>query len=138
MGLPCYEIKTDVFDMAHYDNICMYKAVACWSAKYKLPDQPYNKTARSKELKKLFEADIHDRANWQNMSHKQLEMIQVRDQNRRISVAKIFAEGCFKSADDYTEAALIYQHGDVLEHYYQAFIWSKNNAIISSSSHLLK
>ncbi len=84
--------------------------------------------ARSKELKKLFEADIHDRDNWEKMSRKQLEMMRMRDQVRRIRVSEIFAEGCFKTSDDYAEAALIYQHGEVPDHFYQAFIWS-NRAV---------
>lgn len=84
--------------------------------------------ARSKELKKLFEADIHDRDNWEKMSRKQLEMMRMRDQVRRIRVSEIFAEGCFKTSDDYAEAALIYQHGEDPDHFYQAFIWS-NRAV---------
>ncbi|MDF1756942.1 MAG: hypothetical protein P1U74_01395 [Legionellaceae bacterium] len=85
---------------------------------------PKLQEARSKELKKLFDADVKDRENWETLSITQLEEIRVHDNKRRIRVGAIFAEGCFKSSDDYSRAALIFQHGEVPDHYYQAFIWA--------------
>ena len=37
---------------------------------------------------------------------------------------EILGEGCFKSAEDYAAASLIYQHGDSPDHFFQAFIWA--------------
>src|SRR5689334_3820265 len=47
-----------------------------------------------------------------------------RDLARRIKVARLFAEGCFKSASDYASAALVFQHGTTADHFYQAFLWA--------------
>ena len=51
-----------------------------------------------------------------------------RDLARRIKVASIFAEGCFKSAADYASAAMVFQHGTAADHFYQTFIWA-NKAV---------
>ena len=51
-----------------------------------------------------------------------------RDLARRIKVASIFAEGCFKSAADYASAAIVFQHGTAADHFYQTFIWA-NKAV---------
>jgi hypothetical protein len=83
---------------------------------------------RSLELQKLIKADQDDRVNWQNLTPEELEKISYRDLNRRKKVGVIFAEGCFTNAEDYAAAALIYQHGLVPDHYYQAFTWA-NKAV---------
>lgn len=95
---------------------------------------PVLQSVRSNELKKIFQADIRDRNNWEHLSRKQLEQMRVRDQMRRVRVSEIFAEGCFKTSDDYAEAALIYQHGEVPDHYYQAFIWSNRAVALGDNS----
>ena len=48
-----------------------------------------------------------------------------RDVVRRQRIGEIFGEGCFSKAEDYAAAALVYQHGDVPDHFYQTFLWSK-------------
>lgn len=80
---------------------------------------------RSQQLDKLAQADDLDRKDWDK---KVMEIIIKNDLIRRKQVARIFAEGCFKEAKDYMNAALIYQHGDVPDHYYLAFIWSRKAA----------
>lgn len=78
---------------------------------------------RSKELKEIVEADQADRQipgsqiNW--------NIVSAKDEVRAKRVAEIFAEGCFSKADDYAAAALVFQHGIVPDHYYQAYLWSK-------------
>ncbi len=77
-------------------------------------------TARSLELQKLVKEDQADRVppiNWNN--------VQFRDEYRRKRVGEIFGEGCFKSSEDYSAAALIYQHGNVPDHFFQTFVWAK-------------
>lgn len=91
---------------------------------------PQLQVVRSEELKKLAAADQHDRGNWDKLSPKQLGAIGLRDLKRRIRVGKLFAEGCFKSADDYAAGALIYQHGNVPDHYFQAFSWSYRGVLL--------
>lgn len=78
----------------------------------------------SAELQKLVQADQNDRKDptgatidWTKVSP--------RDLQRRMEVAKLFAEGCFKDAADYAAAALVFQHGDTADHAFQTFIWGK-------------
>src|SRR5262245_18012013 len=77
---------------------------------------------RSQELRRLAKEDQDDRQgpydaiDWPK--------VLVRDENRRKRVGEIFAEGCFQTAADYSAAALIYQHGNVPDHFFQAFLWS--------------
>lgn len=80
---------------------------------------------RSIELQMLVAEDQKDRENWQSMSQKEMIKLGYHDLIRRKRVGEIFAEGCFHDPKDYLAAALIYQHGDTSDHYYQAFIWSK-------------
>lgn len=47
------------------------------------------------------------------------------DEERRYEVARIFASGCMSTAADFYNAAMIYQHGTVPEHYLQALVWAQ-------------
>lgn len=75
---------------------------------------------RSAELKKIANEDQADRAEGVLAPDAVF-----RDRTRRMRVGEIFGEGCFKSGNDFAAAALVYQHGDRPEHYFQTFIWSK-------------
>lgn len=50
------------------------------------------------------------------------------DVENRKEVATLFAEGCFTTGRDYHNAALVFQHGDVPDHFYQTYIWA-NRAV---------
>jgi hypothetical protein len=89
---------------------------------------PEKQKARSKELHDMVISDQKDRENWQNLSDEEREIVMENDLNRRKQVGQILGEGCFKTTEDYAAASLIYQHGDVPDHYYQAFIWA-NRAV---------
>lgn len=83
-------------------------------------DDQQRQTLRSQELQSLVKEDQADRVapiNW--------DRVLPRDEARRKRVGEIFGEGCFKTEADYSAAALIYQHGTVPDHYFQAFLWSK-------------
>ena len=75
---------------------------------------------RTGELQDLLKADQEDRQGGL-LSPGLAE----RDRKRRMRVGEIFGEGCFKSANDFRAAALVFQHGDRAEHFYQTFLWSK-------------
>ncbi len=80
---------------------------------------------RSQELKSLHDGDQLDRAvDWSGLSRQDIAKIERRDEKRRKRVAKIFAEGCLKTADDYFHAAMVYQHGPAAEHTFQTYIWA--------------
>ncbi|BCA95887.1 hypothetical protein TUM19329_22480 [Legionella antarctica] len=93
----------------------------CW-------EQPKKQALRSKELQKLEKTDQSDRANYFKLSEKGKIKIALADLKRRQRVGEIFGEGCFKTAADFRAAALIYQHGEIPDHFYQAFVWA-NRAV---------
>ncbi len=87
------------------------------------PEDPEKQAARSNELQEIVKADQEDR----KLPGNQIDWNKVSpaDEKRAKRVAEIFAEGCFKGASDYAAAALVFQHGVVPDHYYQAYLWSK-------------
>ncbi|MCD6040112.1 MAG: Uncharacterized protein K0S27_1512 [Gammaproteobacteria bacterium] len=88
--------------------------------------------ARSKELQKLANADQRDRDNWMRMRSPEIMAVSRNDIKRRKRVGEIFGEGCLKSANDYYAAALIYQHGDTPDHYYQTYLWATHAAALGN------
>lgn len=60
--------------------------------------------------------------------------VRERDRMRRTEVAKLFAEGCLSTWQDYSNAALIFQHGDAdfPAHYFQAFLFAKKAVELGS------
>jgi len=81
--------------------------------------------ARSNELQTLVAADQAERRALDLSDEGQCQVMTDHDRLRRKRVAEIFAEGCLQSASDYAAAAMVYQHGEVPDHYYQAFLWSQ-------------
>jgi hypothetical protein len=65
---------------------------------------------RAKELVELEAADQKDREG--EIKAVDWNRIRPRDLKRRERAAAIFAEGCVKTAADYFNIAMIYQHGD--------------------------
>ena len=79
---------------------------------------------RSKELKQLVNADQLARKKTGEWTQEEMWKIYNEDLARRKRVGEIFGEGCFRTGKDYLAAALIYQHGNTPDHYYQAYIWA--------------
>lgn len=108
-------------------------SLGCASNSEALADTPYipclmdapRQRVRATELAVLVKGDQDDREDWQKKSPEDLAEVTRRDLTRRKRVGEIFGEGCFKTAADYGAAALIYQHGDISDHYFQTFIWAK-------------
>jgi len=84
---------------------------------------------RSSELQAIVNADQADRKDGILNPG-----VAFRDRERRQRVAQIFGEGCFKSAKDYANAALVFQHGDQSEHYLQTFLWSMKSVELGDVS----
>lgn len=99
-----------------------------WSTTPSCADHPEIQEERSQELQRLKEADQREREGFEQFSEAQWQQLWENDLIRRKRVGEILAEGCFHVAKDYMAASLIYQHGDVPDHYYQAFIWA-NRAV---------
>jgi hypothetical protein len=94
---------------------------------------------RSKELQEIYRGDQDDRkeieANLDKPWPKDvIEKMSRSDAKRRRQVAKIFADGCFKSSADYAAAAMVYQHGIVPDHFFQTFLWSKRAVELGDNS----
>jgi hypothetical protein len=87
-------------------------------------ESPETELARSKELASIAQSDQDERENWENLTNDEMLKITKNDLVRRKRVAEIFAEGCFKTANDYASASLVFQHGDTQDHYFQAFLWA--------------
>ena len=79
----------------------------------------------SQELEVVKDADQLDRGDSVKLAG---EEINDRDRQRRERVASIFADGCFKTARDYANAALVFQHGTVPDHFFQAYLWASKAA----------
>ncbi len=89
---------------------------------------PSRQKMRSQELKDIAAEDRKARTppvDWSKL--------QAPDEVRRKRVGEIFGEGCFKTAEDYAAAALVYQHGEVPDHYFQAFLWAKRAVELGDS-----
>jgi hypothetical protein len=83
---------------------------------------------RSKELQQIVKADQDDRKGLR------FNDTQARDRQRRERVGAIFGEGCFKEARDYAAAALVFQHGDQPEHFFQTYIWATRSVELGDIS----
>jgi hypothetical protein len=94
------------------------------------PNDPERQKLRSAELQKIVKADQADR----QVPGDQIDWDKVApaDEARAKRIAEIFAEGCFKTALDYAAAALVFQHGVVLDHYYQAYLWTKESMALGA------
>lgn len=92
------------------------------------PYQPALQIQRSKELQSLAETDQKVRLEFEKLSQEERFQMMKDDLLRRRRVGEIMGEGCLKTAADFAAAALIYQHGDVPEHYFQSFVWA-NRAV---------
>lgn len=103
---------------------------------------PEIQEARSLELRAIAKADQEARDFLKNGGHVSTDDIPKffnEDMQRRKRVGEIFGEGCFNSAEDFSNAALVYQHGEISDHYYQAYIWASRAVQLgdSNSKHMM-
>lgn len=94
---------------------------------------PERQRARSQELQRIVVTDQMDRTEL-NKTPEQWDEVLTRDKQRRERVGQIFGEGCLVTAQDYAAAALVYQHGDVSDHHFQAYLWSKRAVELGDDS----
>ena len=97
---------------------------------------------RSAELQKLLSSDQADRkwaidlASGIRPTTQVLEAMAENDLVRRKRVGEIFGEGCVKGILDYKAASLIYQHGNVPDHFFQAYIWAQKAVNLGSKEEM--
>lgn len=80
------------------------------------------------ELKSLYEQDQADRQGWQNFSQEQIEQMVQRDRERRQRVEELIASAALQAPEDYFHAAMIFQHGETLDHFWQAHELARRGA----------
>lgn len=95
------------------------------------PERIKKTQSKLRELEKL---DQEDRKDSPNIALKKWSEIHERDRQRRIEVGKIFGEGCMLSASDFATAALIYQHGENAEQYWEAYVFSLHGIRLGDSN----
>ncbi|PHS21457.1 MAG: hypothetical protein COA84_15780 [Robiginitomaculum sp.] len=83
------------------------------------PDAQHQKA--SAVLKDAFDGDQDDRKKLKSVG---LANVSKRDVKRRELVSVVFAQGCMISAKDYYFASRVFQHGNVPDHYFQAYLWA--------------
>lgn len=81
---------------------------------------------KSQRLQEIADADQADRTGpYESIDW---NVVTPRDIQRRMEVGAIFGQGCFTSAADFANAAIVYQHGDTADHAFQAFVFA-NRAV---------
>lgn len=90
-----------------------FRALALGSLLFVAPFESCIAASTSQELQKLEEADQSDRASGSNKID--WDVVGKRDAARRSRVSEILKAGEVRTADDYFNAALIFQHGDAVE-----------------------
>lgn len=78
-----------------------------------------------KELRQLYEQDQADRLDIQNLTLAQSERLIQKDRER---VEELIAQEALQTPEDYFHAAMLFQHGETLEHYWHAHELAKKGA----------
>jgi TPR repeat protein len=79
----------------------------------------------SNALRSVAEEDQRERQFFFDMKFEQLNGLSRRDKQRRERVKELAGRGCLRNAENYSHAALVFQHGDRAKDFLQAFKWSK-------------
>jgi len=80
------------------------------------------------ELALLYQQDQADRSQWQTLTPEQQKSVGQRDEKRLQRVEELLAKGALQDAEDYFHAAMVFQHGRIAEHYWQAHELAKRGA----------
>lgn len=88
---------------------------------YKNPDKAKRAATESQlhaEIKKIVDADQADRQiDFSKLRQKDLEAISERDKARQRRIKQLLGQGAPKTAEDFANAALVLQHGEVFDDY---------------------
>ena len=82
----------------------------------------------NKELQSLYEQDQADRKDFKTFAQQKRQDMGERDRIRRQRVEELLQSEPLESPEDYFHAAMIFQHGDSLEYYWQAHELAKKGA----------
>jgi hypothetical protein len=83
----------------------------------------------NKELQTLFEEDQADRNTFfEQLGHEQLQQVLQRDRARRQRVEELVGSEALQTSEDYFHAAMIFQHGETLDDFWQAHELAKRGS----------
>jgi hypothetical protein len=74
----------------------------------------------NKELQALFEQDQADRRAFDQLGQEQIQQMHQRDRTRRHRVEELIRSEALQAPEDFFHAAMVFQHGETLEDYWQA------------------
>jgi hypothetical protein len=74
----------------------------------------------NEELQALYEQDQADRQAFEQLDRKQLQQVLKRDRERRQRVEVLLRSEMIQAPEDFFQAAMIFQHGEKLEHFLKA------------------
>ena len=74
----------------------------------------------NKELQALHEQDQADRKAFEQLDHEQLQEVLQRDRARRQRVKELVGSKALQDPEDYFHAAMVFQHGEALDDFWQA------------------
>jgi hypothetical protein len=81
-----------------------------------------------KELQALYDQDQADRSAFEQLDHKQRRKMLQRDRARRQRVEELLGSEMLQAPEDFFHAAMIFQHGERLEHFWQAHELARKGA----------
>ncbi len=82
----------------------------------------------NKELQALYEEDQADRRAFEQLDQEQLQQVLQRDRARRQRVEELVGSEALQAPEDYFHAAMVFEHGETLEHFWQAHELAKRGA----------
>jgi hypothetical protein len=80
------------------------------------------------ELQALYEQDQADRSRFEQLDHEQLQQVLLRDRARRQRVEELVRSEMLQTPEDYFHAAMVFQHGEKLDDFWQAHELAKRGA----------
>lgn len=116
--------------LASCSSITVSKQLLVLSCK----DDSEKQLLRSKELQEIVKSDQTDRRG--DINSIDWREIAPRDEARRKRIGEIFGEGCIGSSADYAAAALVYQHGNRPDHFFQTFLWAKKSSELGDATQI--
>src|SRR5207302_1003054 len=82
-----------------------------------------------KELQALYEQDQADRSVlFEQLDHEQLQQVLQRDSARRQRVGELVSSEALQTSEDYFYAAMVFQHGETLDDFWQAHEFARSGA----------
>jgi hypothetical protein len=80
------------------------------------PDHAENTATDNPRLVAMYAEDQSDRVDWKNNKHTSKRLVE-RDEQRRAEVLKLLAAGQVRTGHDFFCAAVVFHHGQTLDHY---------------------